>query len=66
MIIACFQDLGRTSSDKARLGYLGAWVRIMAGVEMFIFTASISAVGPPILLFSGTSSYFFCDNAVVI
>jgi len=57
MIIACLQDLGGRSSDKARLGYLGAWVRIMAGAEMFIFTASIPAVLLPILVLNGTSGY---------
>ena len=64
MIIAYFQDLGGRPSDKVRLGYLGAWVRIMAGAEMFIFTLSIPAVGPPILLFNGTSGSFLCDNSV--
>jgi len=59
MIIAYFQDLG----GRLEWVYLGAWVRIMAGAEMFIFTPSIPAVGPPIL-FNGTSGYFLCDNSV--
>ena len=36
----------------------------MAGAEMFIFTASIPAVGMPILVLNGTSGYSFGDNAV--
>jgi len=41
-----------------RLGYLGAWVRIVAGAEMFIFTPSRPAVGPPILLLNGYLGLF--------
>jgi hypothetical protein len=45
-------------SESYRPGYLGAWVRIVAGAEMFIFTPPIPAVGPSILLLIGYLGLF--------